>query len=204
MEERILLSEETIPDDPFELFRQWFEFASKNSRLADPNAMCLSTIDHANRPDARMVLLKDFDSTGFVFYTNLTSPKARALSKIPYAALTFYWDPIGRQVRIQGRAQIVSDEEADEYFASRPRGSQIGAWASEQSGTLESRMILENRVKELEQHFAGAPVPRPPHWSGFRVTPESIQFWEGRESRLHDRFLFEKDGERWIATRLYP
>ncbi len=189
--------------DPFQLFSEWFEEAKKTS-LPEPTAMLLATVSPDGKPSARVVLLKGFDERGFVFYTNLQSRKAAELQSNFNAALCFYWPPLARQVRIEGTVQKVSDEEAEAYFASRPRGAQIGAWASRQSAELASRAELEARVKEFEEKFAGKDVPRPPFWSGFRVVPERIEFWQSQQDRLHDRIVFVRAGEGWEKHLLYP
>jgi len=188
-------------DDPFALFATLYERASHEAPEAD--AMVLSTVDPDGRPSARYVLLKGFDARGFVFYTNLESRKARALASHPDAALTFYWPP-HTQVRIEGRVEPVTDAEADAYFATRPRGSQIGAWASAQSAALASRAQLDERIQEIEARFAGTVVPRPPFWSGYRVLPSSIEFWTRDASRLHARVLFERAGPEWTRSLLFP
>ncbi len=151
-----------------------------------------------------MVLMKSFDEKGFVFYTNLNSTKGRALRATSRAALTFYWEALSRQVRIQGNVMPVSNEAADDYFATRPRGSQLGAWASEQSELLESRAKLEEKFQQYDEKFTGCEIPRPPHWGGYRVSPHRIEFWIGRNDRLHDRLLYERNGETWVMQRLYP
>ena len=190
--------------NPFAHFEAWFEEA-RESENSDPNAMTLATADSRGRPSARMVLLKDFDETGFVFYTNLQSRKGGELSENPHVALLFHWKSLRRQVRIEGPATPVGDAEADEYFASRPRGSRIGAWASKQSRPLESRFALEKSVAEYTARFAVGEIPRPDHWSGFRIEPVSIEFWHDRPFRLHDRVLFTTDSDGgWSKTRLYP
>lgn len=170
------------------------------------NAMTLSTVGADGRPSSRVVLLKAADARGFVFYTNLRSRKGRELGQNPYAALCFWWPALEYQVRVEGPAAQVPDEEADAYFASRPRGSQVGAWASDQSETLERREALEERVAELERQFESREVPRPPHWSGLRVVPDRVEFWKNRQSRLHDRELYTRASEDapWQVTRLYP
>ena len=191
--------------DPFEQFAEWFREAEVAVPV-DPNAMVLSTVGVKGRPSSRVVLLKGFDHDGFVFYGNLESRKFRELRAHPWAALNFHWKPLERQVRIEGGVTQVSDQEADAYFATRPRGSQIGAWASRQSDPLPSRAVLEAAVEEVEARFAGKDVPRPPYWSGFRLAPDRIEFWKSGQFRLHDREVFRRnsaDGP-WTVERLYP
>ena len=191
--------------DPVAQFALWFSEATACKAIEIPEAMCLSTVGAEGFPDGRMVLLKEFSPSGFVFYTNLGSQKGRALERVAKAALTFHWPALERQVRIQGTTQLVSPAEADAYFATRPRLSQIGAWASEQSAVLPKREILDQRVEEWSKKFAGQPVPRPPHWTGVRVEPIRLEFWQGRANRLHDRFLYRKDASgRWQVQRLFP
>ncbi len=189
--------------DPFARFAAWFEEAVA-SEPVNPNAMTLATVSADGRPSTRMVLLKDHGADGFVFYTNFKSHKGRELLANPNASLCFYWKSLGRQVRIDGPAHPVDDGEADAYFATRARGSQIGAWASAQSETVDSRAVLEGRVRELTATYEGAEVPRPPHWSGFRLVPDRIEFWTDRPDRLHDRELFLRDGGGWLCERLQP
>ena len=189
--------------DPIARFAEIFAQVQKVV-LPEPNAMTLATVSADGRPSARVVLLKGFDERGFVFYTNLESRKGRELAANPYAALCFHWMPLEQQVRVEGRIEKVSDAEADAYFATRPRGAQIGAWASKQSRTLATREELEARVKAVEEKFAGRDVPRPPFWSGFRVIPERLEFWQSRQSRLHDRTVYSKQGNKWIIEKLYP
>ena len=189
--------------DPIELFRELFEQATQ--ACVEPDAMVLSTVDPDGRPSGRYVLLKAFDQRGFVFYTNLESRKARALIANPQASLAFYWGPIEKQVRIEGAVERVADEEADQYFATRPRPFQIGAWASSQSAPLASRAALEQRVAEMTRRFeTEAAVPRPPFWSGFRVVPTAIEFWTRDPARLHERERFERRGGQWASALLYP
>jgi pyridoxamine 5'-phosphate oxidase len=190
-------------DDPFVRFGELLERA-RATDLSEPNAFTIATVDSDGRPSARVVLLRGFDARGFVFYTNLESRKARELQSNPHAALCFYWLPLDVQVRIEGAVQQVDDAEADSYFASRPRGSQIGAWASLQSSVLPSRAELEERVRDIEARFADRDVPRPPFWSGLRVAPERMEFWYGQPSRLHHRDVYTRRGDGWTLHHLYP
>ncbi len=192
-------------DDPFTLFETWMSDAAE-SEINDPNAMALATVDASGLPDVRMVLLKDAGPEGFVFYTNTQSVKGCELAANPKAALCFHWKSLRRQVRVRGPVTPVSAEEADAYFASRPLGSRIGAWASQQSRPLESRFALEKAVARYTMQYAAGSVPRPPHWSGYRITPLEIEFWRDRRFRLHDRFVFhrERPDAPWTRKRLYP
>ena len=194
-----------LPFDPFERFAALYAQA-RAAIPVDPNAMVLATVGPDGQPSARVVLLKDFDARGFVFYTNLESRKGQDLLSHPQTALVLHWAPLERQVRIEGRAERVSDAEADAYFRSRPRGSQVGAWASAQSRPLPSREQLEARVEELTRHYEGRDVPRPPHWSGFRVVPHRIEFWHARLSRLHERLVYTREGATgpWRTAMLNP
>ncbi|HEX8234121.1 MAG TPA: pyridoxamine 5'-phosphate oxidase [Caulobacteraceae bacterium] len=193
------------PERPLELFADWLAEARAKEHN-DPNAMCLATVDADGLPDARMVLLKDFDEAGFVFFTNLESAKGRQLAAQPKAALLFHWKSLRRQVRLRGPVAPVTPDEADAYFATRARSAQIGAWASAQSRLLESRHALEKAVADHGLRFGLGAVPRPPHWSGFRLSPLAIEFWRDRPFRLHERILYARGaGEgAWAVSRLYP
>ncbi|MBS3745813.1 MAG: pyridoxamine 5'-phosphate oxidase [Wenzhouxiangellaceae bacterium] len=192
-----------LNDEITQRFSQGFDQAVA-AGMPEPTAMTLSTVDERGRPSSRVVLLKSWDADGFVFYTNTRSRKGRHLAANAGASLLFWWRENEQQVLIEGRAAPVSDAEADAYFASRPRGSQVGAWASIQSSELENRQTLLDRVAELEDEYRGRDIPRPPHWSGFRVDPDRIEFWYGREFRLHERILFEADRDGWTRRLLYP
>jgi pyridoxamine 5'-phosphate oxidase len=189
--------------DPLEQFTRWFDEACK-APLLEPNGMTLATVDAAGQPAARTVLLKGIDRRGLVFYTNLDSRKAREVAANPKAALLFWWPPHARQVRFEGAIEPVEDAAADAYFATRPRGSQIGAWASAQSSVIADRAALEAAEQEIAERFAGGPVPRPPFWGGYRLVPERIEFWQGRSNRLHDRLRYTRQAERWQIDRLAP
>jgi pyridoxamine 5'-phosphate oxidase len=192
-----------LDPDPIVQFGRWMEDALAAGLLL-PNTMTLATATAGGRPSARMVLLKGFDHRGFVFYTNYESRKGRELSDNPWAALVLHWPRLERQVRVEGRVERVPAAESDEYFASRPFASRLGAWASRQSARLASRDELERRLSELEREYAAGEVPRPPHWGGWLVRPEAIELWQGRPNRLHDRFLYERSGEGWSRVRLSP
>ncbi|WP_455478607.1 pyridoxamine 5'-phosphate oxidase [Bartonella sp. B10] len=196
----------TQMQEPFTLFANWLEEA-KNSEINDPNAMALATVDETGLPNVRIVLLKDFSLQGFVFYTNYKSCKGQEILKSMKASLGFHWKSLHRQVRIRGIVKKVSAQEADAYFQSRPHGSQIGAWASQQSQPLEDRSILEKSIAKYTAYYADENIPRPPYWSGFRVQPLSIEFWRDRPFRLHDRILFTRNSTKhtqWKKQRLYP
>jgi pyridoxamine 5'-phosphate oxidase len=193
----------TEESEPFALFATWLKDAEA-SEINDPNAVALATVDADGLPNVRMVLLKGFDVRGFVFYTNFESQKGQEILGQKKAAMCFHWKSLRRQIRLRGEVEVVSDAEADEYYESRPLGSRIGAWASKQSRPLEGRFALEKAVAEYTAKYALGNVPRPPHWSGFRIIPSSIEFWHDRKFRLHDRIEFRRDGDGWSKVRMYP
>jgi len=185
-------------------FNEHLALARNTPGITEPSAFALATVGPGDRPAVRIMLLKALDSRGFVFYTNTLSRKGRELSAHDRVAMCFWWGPLARQVRIEGRIEPVTAAEADAYFATRPRGSQIGAWASNQSRPLASRDELLAAQRTLEERYGNAPIPRPPHWTGFRVVPDLVEFWYGREDRLHERYEFRRDGDRWIERILSP
>jgi len=197
------LDEKTIDPDPIKQFQSWFNDAIA-AKLPLPEAMMLATATPDGRPSARMVLLKQVDHDGFVFFTNYRSVKAEQLDANPYAALVFYWSQLDRQVRVEGSVVKTSAQESRDYFKTRPRESQIGAWASEQSQAISGRDALEQRAQELEALYRDREVDRPEHWGGYRLNPERIEFWKSRIGRLHDRILYQRDGAGWSITRLAP
>jgi len=189
--------------DPFALFGTWYDEANRSS-LPMPHAMSLSTVRADGSPASRMVLLSSFDARGFVFHTNYGSAKGGEIAACPRAALLFWWESLNRQVRIEGAVEKTVPEESDVYFAGRPRGAQISAWASDQSRVLPFRETLEAQVREIEARHQGGPVPRPPRWGGYRVIPHAFEFWTGRENRLHDRLRYDRTAEGWATTQLNP
>ena len=198
------LSENQVEQNPFRQFDRWWEEAMK-AEIDEVNAMTLSTVTSEGKPAARIVLLKGYDDYGFVFFTNYDSSKGKELLQNPNACLLFFWKELERQVRIEGTCEKVSESESDAYFYSRPEGSRIGAWASPQSRVIASRDILDTNLAELEKRFKDTPVPRPPHWGGYRIRPERMEFWQGRPSRLHDRILYTQEpGRDWNICRLAP
>jgi pyridoxamine 5'-phosphate oxidase len=191
-----------VNPDPFEEFGAWFERA-QNSGFVEPNAMSLATADADAHPSVRTILLRGWDRRGFTFYTNYESRKGSDLAANPRAALLFFWDKLSRQIRIEGSVEKITPEESDAYFQSRPRGHRLGAWVSAQSRPIRGREELEEKLSEVEARYPGD-VPRPPYWGGYRVSPERFEFWEGRANRLHDRFVYRRDGELWVLERLAP
>lgn len=191
---------------PFQKFHDWLERAKSNPNIVEPTAMCLATVDENNAPSSRMILLKKYDERGFCFFTNLTSRKGKELLINQNVALCFYWGILGLQIRIRGKVENVTAKEADEYFTSRRRGSQIGAWASKQSCAMENWQEFQNRIAEVTEDFAGQDIPRPPFWSGFRVVPTEIEFWEEGEYRIHKRevYLREPSSNSWEVKNIYP
>lgn len=202
--ERSALLHESLTPNPMELFKRWFDEVEAVDTHSENNAMTLSTIDEAGFPKNRVVLLKKFNDRGFVFYTNYTSEKGQSILKNPKVSLSFFWPAMERQVIVKGTASTVSTEESDAYFATRPRGSQLGAWVSHQSQPIQNRTVLEERKKELEEYFKDKEIHRPDFWGGFLVKPRSIEFWQGRPNRLHDRFQYLKGENEWEVSRLAP
>lgn len=197
------LSSEDLQDNPIAFFKTWFLDAI-NAEIEEANAAALATASQSGKPSCRMVLIKHIEEDGILFFTNYESPKAKDLEENPYAALTFWWKELERQVRFEGKVVKCSEAISAEYFAKRPKPSQIAAWASQQSVPLASREVLEQNYAQLKDQFAGGLVPLPPHWGGYRLIPEQIEFWQGREDRLHDRFLYTKTSNDWTWSRLSP
>ena len=199
-----VLDREDLADDPYVQFEDWFSYACETVPM-DPNAVTISTVDSDNRPASRTVLLKYFDENGFVFFTNYSSKKAQHIETNPNVSLLFFWCDAARQVKIRGKAERIPAKETLTYFLSRPRGSQIGAWVSEQSSVISSRSLLENKFQEMKTKFSNKEVPLPSFWGGYRVVPEQIEFWQGRRNRLHDRFQYTRnDDNGWDIERLAP
>ena len=198
------LVEKNVPSNPIPMFKRWFQEALK-AEVLDVNALALASISASGKPSNRIVLLKGLDSRGFTFFTNYESRKGKELRQKPVASLLFFWPQLSRQIRIDGKVSKVSTHESDVYFKTRPRGSQLGAWASNQSQTVPNREYLEARMRALEEKFAGKTIPRPPYWGGFRLVPNTLEFWQGRPNRLHDRLQYQRKGQGgWKISRLAP
>ena len=198
------LVEKNVPSNPIPMFKRWFQEALK-AEVLDVNALALASISASGKPSNRIVLLKGLDSRGFTFFTNYESRKGKELRQKPVASLLFFWPQLSRQIRIDGKVSKVSTHESDVYFKTRPRGSQLGAWASNQSQTVPNREYLEARMRALEEQFAGKTIPRPPYWGGFRLVPNTLEFWQGRPNRLHDRLQYQRKGQGgWKISRLAP
>ena len=205
MDNRPELNKDNVDTNPFTQFHNWYKEAENHPSITMPEAMAIATSNADGQPAVRMVLLKDYGEHGFIFYTNYEGRKASDLAQNPQAALLFYWEVLGRQIRIEGRVQKVSLEISDAYFKSRPHGSQIGAWASNQSEIIENRQILEDKIAQVAAQYEGEEISRPPHWGGYCLTPSFIEFWQERPYRLHDRIRFRKDDQnQWIIERLSP
>ncbi len=202
--ERDTLDEGRAAANPHDQFRAWLDAAVATKDLVEPNAVTVATVDADGRPSARVVLLRGHDARGFVFFTNYDSRKGRDLAVRPVAALLFFWPALERQIRIEGAVARLDDAESDAYFASRPRGHRVSAWASHQSAVIPDRAFVEARMEAEDARFADVEVPRPPYWGGYRVTPEIFEFWQGRRNRVHDRLSYRRDGERWRIERLSP
>ena len=197
------LLESNAPSEPWELFSSWFEIARK-TKILEPNAMILSTVMQDGQPTSRVVLLKDFDQSGLVFFTNYLSQKGEQLAHNPRASILFWWEPLQRQIRVEGEVVKIDEEDSDAYFQSRPYGSRLGAWISEQSQMIVDRIALEKRQIEFEKKFEDGNVPRPDHWGGYRLAPNKFEFWQGRSNRLHDRLLYQMKQDSWTRVRLAP
>jgi pyridoxamine 5'-phosphate oxidase len=197
------LDEPSLGNDPIAALRTWLDVAAEQS-VPEPNAVCLSTVGHDGRPSSRMVLLRGLDGDGLKFYTSYGSRKGHDIAHNAHVALTFYWNALERQVRVEGTATPLTDEESDAYFETRPRGHQLSTWASEQSEPIEERAMLEERKQHFDERFEHEQVPRPHSWGGYNVAPDRIEFWQGRPDRLHDRIVFSRDGDTWLRGRLQP
>lgn len=202
--EKHQLLEDEIPPDPFELFHYWLRETETNKEIEEINTMTVSTVGLDGYPKSRVVLLKEYDREGFVFYTNYLSEKGKSISENPKVCLSFFWPTSERQVIIKGIARKTSEEESEEYFRSRPRGSQLGAWASAQSSIIPSREFLKKRLEKLEKEYEGKEIPRPPYWGGYKVFPLEFEYWQGRPNRLHDRIYYSKENDVWKMDRLAP
>ncbi|HER39642.1 MAG TPA: pyridoxamine 5'-phosphate oxidase [Salinimicrobium catena] len=202
--EKHQLLEDEIPSDPFELFHYWIRETETNKEVKEINTMTVSTVGLDGYPKSRVVLLKEYDREGFVFYTNYLSEKGKSISENPKVCLSFFWPTSERQVIIKGIARKTSDEESEEYFRSRPRGSQLGAWASAQSSIIPSREFLKKRLEKLEKEYEGKEIPKPPYWGGYKVFPLEFEYWQGRPNRLHDRIYYSKENDVWKMDRLAP
>ena len=202
--EKGALIEEQITDNPFDLFSKWFKEVEAAGGVEEANAMTVSTIGSDGFPKSRIVLLKHYDENGLVFYTNYSSDKGKAISENPNVCISFFWPNLERQVIIKGTAEKLPKKDSESYFNSRPRGSQLGAWASDQSSIISSRKILEDKLSDLESKYKNKDIPKPPHWGGFIVIPKNFEFWQGRPNRLHDRMLYFLENNKWIHNRLAP
>jgi pyridoxamine 5'-phosphate oxidase len=202
--EKHRLEESQLKENPMLLFEEWFELAENDPQIEEANAMTLSTLGADGYPKGRVVLLKGYDHRGFIFYTNYNSEKGKAIAAHPQVGLSFFWPSQQRQIHIVGQATQLDEKESDAYFQSRPRGSQLGAWVSPQSQTIQNRMVLESKLNDLEAHYDGKPIPKPTHWGGYVVAPSSIEFWQGRPNRLHDRIRFYQSDSQWHYERLAP
>jgi pyridoxamine 5'-phosphate oxidase len=202
--ERGVLDEATVASDPFAQFAAWFEEAARTDGVVEPNAVTLASVAADGQPAARVVLLRGYDPRGFVFFTNYESRKGRELDGAGKASLLFWWGQLERQIRIDGAVERIAAAESDDYFARRPRGHRLSAWASQQSAVVASRDVLEAQMRAAAERFAGGDVPRPPYWGGYRVVPAAFEFWQGRRNRVHDRIAYVRDGEGWRRERLSP
>ena len=198
------LEKENLKESPIDLFSVWFKEVEEEGSIEEANAMTLSTLEEDGYPRGRIVLLKSYDTNGFVFYTNYTSQKGKALENLAKASISFFWPNKERQVIIKGLVERLEESKSEEYFKSRPRGSQLGAWTSDQSAVIQSREVLEDKLRELEKKYEGKEIPKPPFWGGYILIPVEVEFWQGRPNRLHDRFRYSKTNGDWIIDRLSP